>query len=283
MNSLLGRYVPYDSFLHRMDPRAKLFAVIILMIPVFMGYPSFSMSFVMAGISFALFLFLCIAGHISFLSLLKSIASLWLMAILLLIFYCLTPYSDGQILFYIGTLPIYLESILSAVRIFLRLFLLIELTMVLTSTTKPMDLTYAMEWYLKPFSYIGFPSAEIAMATSLALRFIPTILEDVGRIMRSQQSRGVDFRHGRISVRLRAIASLIVPLFVSAFSRSYELADALACRGYDPKGKRSRYRVLRFTLMDAFKLLVAIVYVGAAMYLSLANVDLFALGGLDVI
>ena len=97
---------------------------------------------------------------------------------------------------------------------------MISLTMVLTATTKPMDLTYAFEWYMTPLKVIRFPVHEIAMTISIALRFIPTLLDETDRIMKAQSSRGVDFKHGKISSRLKAIVSLIIPLFISSFKRS---------------------------------------------------------------
>ena len=281
---LLGRYVPYGSFVHKMDPRAKIAALIALMVALFLGYANYSMSFVMAGLCLLLFMALAFISHTSFLSILSSMKSLWFMALVLLIVYCLIPRSSGGTLaFYIGSLPIYYESILDALRILVRLFLMIELTMILTATTKPLDLTFALEWYMKPLGYIGFPSHEIAMTISLALRFIPTILEDVERIMRAQESRGVDFKHGKISTRIRAFVSLLVPIFVSSIMRSEELADAMGARGYDPRGERTRYKVLTFRWVDALELLFCLAFMGGCIAISVTGFDLFGLFGLTVL
>jgi energy-coupling factor transport system permease protein len=209
----MGRYVPYNSFVHRMDPRAKIFGLIALMVAIFMdfGY-SWTLTFTMDGIAFVLILVLLWSTHTSFRQVLNSLKSLWFMAIFLLIIYILMPTGTSDWLaFKIGTYPIYWDSILNAAKILLRLILMIELTMVLTSSTKPLDLTYAFEWYLYPLKLIGFPSHEVAMTLSIALRFIPTILEDVERIMKAQSSRGVDFAHGKIGAKFRAVVSLIVP------------------------------------------------------------------------
>ena len=131
---------------------------------------------------------------------------------------------------------------------------MIALTMVLTSTTKPMDMTYAFEWYMSPLKLIKplrFLAHEIAMTLSIALRFIPTLLDETERIMKAQASRGVDFNHGGLFKRFGAVIALIIPLFVSALERSEELANAMIVRGYDPRAKRTRYRLLRFTWRDA--------------------------------
>jgi energy-coupling factor transport system permease protein len=155
------------------------------------------------------------------------------------------------------------------------LMLMIELSLILTATTKPLDLTYALEWYLTPLKWIGFPSHIVAMTITLALRFIPTILEDVDRIMKAQASRGVDFEHGKLGAKFRAIISLIVPLFVSSFIRSDDLANAMECRGYDPKVKRTRYRKLRFSWWDLLETLVVIAFATAFIYASATHFDAF--------
>ena len=131
--------------------------------------------------------------------------------------------------------------------------------MVLTSTTKPMDLTYGFEWYMTPLKLVKFPVHAVAMTLSIALRFIPTLLEESERIMKAQASRGVDFNRGGLGKRFKAIISLIIPLFVSAIDRSEELSNAMEVRGYDPRAKRTRYRVLRFGWRD----LLAFLFVGA--------------------
>ena len=154
------------------------------------------------------------------------------------------------------------------------------LTMILTSTTKPMDLTYAFEWYMTPLKLIKFPVHEIAMTLSIALRFIPTLLDETDRIMKAQASRGVDFSHGGLFKRFKAVISLIIPLFVSAIQRSEELSDAMEARGYDPRAKRTRYRKLRFSWRDIIAFLVGAAIFGGVLFLFIYDkrvetVDLF--------
>ena len=136
---------------------------------------------------------------------------------------------------------------------------MISLTMILTSTTKPMDMTYAFEWYMTPLKPLRFPAHEIAMTLSIALRFIPTLLDETERIMKAQASRGVDFNHGGLFKRFGAVIALIIPLFVSALERSEGLANAMIVRGYDPRAKRTRYRLLRFSWRDA----IAFFFIGS--------------------
>lgn len=271
----LGRYVPYNSFIHRMDARAKIFSLIVLMVAIFMSYGTYAMTFTMAGLAMVAIIILLACSHTSFISLLKSLKSLWFMAIFLLIIYIFVPHESTWVAFYIGSYAIYWDSILDACRILVRLVLMIALTMILTSTTKPLDMTDAFEWYLTPLKWIGFPSHELAMILSIALRFIPTILDDVTRIMKAQASRGVDFEHGSLKTKARAIISLIVPLFVSSFLRSEELADAMECRGYDPKAKRTRYRIQRFGWLDLVETLVVAGFATLFIYASVTGFNAY--------
>jgi energy-coupling factor transport system permease protein len=278
MNSFaMGRYIPYHSFLHKMDPRAKIFCLIVLMVAVFMPFVSWQMVAVMAGIAFLLITGLLLASHMSILQLLSSLKSLWLMVIFLLIIYILTPRSNHSlpVAFVMWNYTVYWDSFAEAGRILIRLMLMIELSLILTATTKPLDLTFALEWYLTPLKWIGFPSHVVAMTITLALRFIPTILEDVNRIMKAQSSRGVDFEHGKLGAKFRAVISLIVPLFVSSFIRSDELANAMECRGYDPKAKRTRYRQLHFSWLDLLWTLLASGIAALFIYVSVVHFDGF--------
>ena len=136
---------------------------------------------------------------------------------------------------------------------------MIMITTVLTVTTKPLDLTLGIEYLLKPFKKIGVPSHEIAMMISIALRFIPTIIEETMRIMNSQKSRGVDFEEGKLKEKIMAIVSLIVPLFSVAFQRADDLANAMEARGYNPSGTRTRYKQLKYEMRDVILIAGAII------------------------
>ena len=256
-NITLGKYVPYDSFIHRMDPRNKIFCLIALMVAIFIPYSTWELTFIIGGL-LAIFTFvLLLMSHISFKQLFGSLKAMWFMIIILMIINCLVPPRNAEaIAFHIGSFNIYWDAIFQSLKIILRLVLMISLSMILTATTKPLELTYALEWYLTPLKLIKFPAHEVAMTISIALRFIPTILGEVERIMKAQSSRGVDFKHGKLSSRFKAIISLIIPLFISAFQRSEELADAMEARGYDPKQKRTRERKLSFGFADFFVFLL---------------------------
>lgn len=276
----MGRYVPYDSFVHRMDPRLKIYSLIVMMVAIFINYPTWTMTYTMLGILFLFALILLWCARMSLRSLLKSLSGLWFMVLFLLVIYILVPrYSEGNENWYfsIGSFKIYYESLLEAGKVFLRLVVMLSLSLVLTSTTKPLSLTDGLEWYLTPLRWIGVPTPILAMIISLALRFIPTILEDVERILKAQSSRGVDFQHGHVLAKFKAIISLIIPLFVSSFVRSDELANAMECRGYDPMIKRTRYRKLHFRWMDLFEFIIVSCLVGAFLYISITGTDLYSL------
>lgn len=278
----LGKYVPYNSWLHRLDPRLKILLTILFMVLVFMPFPTWSMTFLMSGLLFFLALALLFATHTSLVSMFSSLKSLWFMVVFLLIVYVLVPQNINPTLGVAWNLNgwvVYWDSFAQAGKIVLRLLLMLELTMVLTASTKPLDLTFALEWYMTPLKAIHFPAAEIAMIISIALRFIPTLLEDTVRVMRAQESRGVDFSHGSLWKRVRSLTSLIVPLFASSFMRSEDLAYAMEARGYDPKAKRSRYRKSKWRWSDSLSLLFGIAFSAGFICLSAMKIDLFALLG----
>lgn len=258
-----GRYSPKDTFIHRLDPRNKILLLILLMVAIFLRFSNWSTTLVLSGVLLVFIVVFMIIARISFIDLFSSLATMWLLIIVLMAAYIFIPMSTyTHIAFHIGTYPIYWDAFYQAGYIILRLIMMISLTMILTSTTKPMDLTYAFEWYMYPLRAIKFPVSEIAMTLSIALRFIPTLLDETDRIMKAQASRGVDFNHGKLGKRIKAVISLIIPLFVSAIERSEELSNAMEARGYDPRAKRTRYRILRFSWRDIIGFLVGAIIFG---------------------
>ncbi len=273
----LGRYVPYDSFLHKMDVRAKLFCYVLLLVAVFLPFANYATSFLFSGLLVVLTIVLLCFAHVSVRSLFKSLSSLWFFVLFLLVIYVLVPSSSyTHVAFKIGDFSFYYESLLEAARIMLRLVLMVALSMVLTSSSKPLELTAALEWYLYPLKMIGLPSHIIAMIITLALRFIPTILDDVERIMKAQASRGVDFKYGGVKTKFRSLISLVIPLFATSLVRSDELADAMEVRGYDPNGKRTRYRQIHFHVSDAFLVLFVMMVLALFIIVSALAFDPFS-------
>ncbi|MGN1295011.1 MAG: energy-coupling factor transporter transmembrane component T family protein [Bacilli bacterium] len=277
-NFTLGKYVPYNSIIHRLDARVKILSMIIFMVMIFFKFASIPMNFIMYGIMFIFMYIIMRIAHIRLSSLFNQMKPLWIMMLFLFIINILMPQSkDGSYFELWKGFKIYYISIINTLYIVFRLIIMLSLTLVLTSSTKPLELTGALEWYMTPLKVIHFPVHEIAMTISLALRFIPTLLEETDRIMKAQSSRGVDFEHGKFKEKINAVVSLIVPLFISAFQRSDELANAMEARGYDPSAKRTRYRISKWKVKDTITLLVTFIFLAGTICLKTYNIDLFAL------
>ena len=275
MNEIaFGRYTPYNTVVHRIDPRTKIFMMLLLFVSIFLKVSSWSTTLILSGFLLT-FLFVVMAiSKIRILDLFKSLRAMWLLIIFLLIIYIFIPnptYNPTHIAFRIGTYPILYDSFYQAGYIILRIVMMLMITMILTSTTSPMNLTYGLEWYMSPLKLIKFPTHIVAMTLSIALRFIPTLLDETDRIMKAQSSRGVDFNRGGLGKRFAAIISLIVPLFVSAISRSEDLSNAMEARGYDPYAKRSRYRILTFHWSDLISLLIVLAIFGGILTLRILD------------
>lgn len=221
---MLGRYIPLNSFIHKLDPRLKIGALLLLLISVF-----FDAGFIGYGILGIFVITLVLLSKIKISQILKSIKPMLFMMIFLM-FFNLLFIQKGTLLFSLGFLHIYDQALLQTAYIFIRLILIIIMTTVLTATTKPLDLTLGIEHLLTPFKRIGFPTHEVAMMISIALRFIPTLLEETQRIMKAQASRGVEFSEGSLKEKIMSIVSLIIPLFISAFQRAEDLANAMESR-----------------------------------------------------
>ena len=250
-----GRYTFRETYVHHLDARNKIFLMILFMVGIFFQFHMWSTALLLSGFYFLLLLVIMIFSRVNFFSLFRSLSGMWLFIIILMAIYIFIPNNNYYlpVAFKIGSLEVQWDAFCQTAYIILRLILMIALTMVLTSTTKPMDMTYAFEWYMSPLKLIKplrFLAHEIAMTLSIALRFIPTLLDETERIMKAQASRGVDFNHGGLFKRFGAVIALIIPLFVSALERSEELANAMIVRGYDPRAKRTRYRLLRFSWRD---------------------------------
>ncbi len=205
------------------------------------------------------------------------------MVFFLLILNLLLPgNTGGDVAFTMGTIKVYYLTIINVCYIFVRLVLVMMATNIFTSTTKPMEMTQALEWLFFPFKFIGLPIHKIAMAISLALRFVPTLAEETQKIMKSQASRGVDFQQGKFKEKVKAIISLIIPLFMSAFMTSGELADAMEARGYDPDARRTRYRTTKWGMKDTVGVIVSLAFLGGMITLAVLRPDLFAYLGIEL-
>lgn len=262
----LGRYLPLNSVVNRMDPRAKILILLVMMIAIFI--PAGFWGYI------PIVLFIALALGLSKLKLSFALRSLkpmvWMMVFLLVV--NVLVMHNGHVVLALGGFKIYSDALIQTAYIVIRLTLMIILTTLLTATTKPLDLTLGIEKLLKPFEAIGLPAHIIAMMISIALRFIPTLIEETQRIMNAQASRGIDMQNGTLKEKISAVLALIVPLFVSAFDRAEQLANAMEARGYDPIRPRTRYKTLKMTHIDWVGMTLALLVLATDIVLAVMGV-----------
>ena len=261
-NIALGRYIPMNSVVHKLDPRYKIIAMFILLVAVFLptGFQGY-------GILAVFVLGTLLLAKLKLNFIIKAMKPMMFMLVFLLVINILVL-RTGYVLFSYGGFTIYSDAIFQTLYITVRLALMIMITTVLTATTKPLDLTLGIEDLLSPFKRFHVPAHEIAMMISIALRFIPTLIEETDRIMKAQASRGVDLKEGKFKEKIMAILSLIVPLFVSSFQRAEDLADAMEARGYVPSQSRTRYKQLKRTWKDTVMILITLSVLGLMFFLA---------------
>lgn len=249
---LLGRYIQSDSYIHQLDPRTKLlgsfyFILIVFLANNWLGY-----------LLLALFTLTVIKlSNISISYFLRGIRPMIWLILFTVIFQMLFT-QGGDVYFQWGPITVTSLGILNAIYIFIRLVLIIMMSTVLTLTTAPLELTDGIEHLLSPLSRFGFPSHEIALMLSIALRYVPTLMDEAQRIMNAQRARGVDFEEGNFIDRMKSLIPILIPLFVSAFNRADEMAIAMEARGYRGGEGRTKYRKLEYTKGDLFAVFVFI-------------------------
>ena len=243
-NITLGQYYPVDSPVHRLDPRTKLILTIVFIVGVFLVQSVTGYLLV-----FAFVYMTARAAKIPFRMLMKGLKPLRL--ILIITFLLNLFFTAGNtVLVEFWKIRITLEAVRQAVFYSLRLVFLVIGTSVLTLTTSPVALSDALEILLGPLKKIRFPAHELAMMMTIALRFIPTLLDETDKIMKAQMARGADFESGNLLSRAKAMVPLLVPLFVSAFRRAGDLAMAMESRCYHGGEGRTRFRVLKIGKND---------------------------------
>lgn len=257
----LGQYFPGNSPLHRMDARTKLIMAVLYLVVVFLignftGY---------ALLALFTFFYVTLSG-VPWRMVLKSVKPLMFFILLTAVLNIFL--TDGNVLWQWGFLKVTEEGLRYAAFMILRIFFLVIGTSMLTYTTSPIDLTDGMEILLRPLSKIGFPAHELAMIMSIALRFIPILLEETDKIMKAQMARGADFESGNLMQRARALIPLLVPLFISAFRRSDELATAMEARCYRGGEGRTRMRISRFARVDLLGSIVFLLFGAAIIVIS---------------
>ena len=269
MNSrfAFGQYYPTDSIIHRMDPRCKILLTIAYMVAIFLVKSYL-------GYVITAFVLLTTVGisKVPLKVVLRSIRAVIFLLIFTLIIN-LFFYKQGTVIVTWKFITITWQGIDYAVKMLFRLTMLVMGASMLTFTTTATELTDGIESLLYPLKFIKVPVHDIAIIMSIALRFIPTLVEETGKIMNAQKARGAQLDTGGFFTRVKAMLPILIPLFVSAFRRADELADALDARCYNASDKRTKMKVLKFRLADYIGLVLVAIFVAAIC------VDAYAFGG----
>ena len=257
----LGQYFPGNSPIHRMDPRTKLLALILYIVTIFIADGLIPYIICAAGLVAVI--------RISRIPLKLIMKSLKPIVIIIIFTGALNIlYTPGTELFRLWIFRVTVEGIRTAITMIVRILLLVASTSLLTYTTSPMALTDGLESLLSPLKKLHVPVHEFSMMMSIALRFIPTLIEETDKIMSAQKARGADFESGNIFQRAKALVPVLVPLFISAFRRADELACAMECRLYHGGEHRTRLHSLRYGKVDAWGGLTAALICGGVIALS---------------
>lgn len=257
----LGQYFPLDSFIHKLDPRTKILIFILDIVAIFMARTA--ESYIVVSLFTFLVMLISKVPIKTYIKSLKPIFYIIVFTALLNMF--LTNGEDLPIFGY--SVGITVEGVILAVKMAVRLILLIIGSSALTYTTSPMALTDGIEKLLKPLSKIGFPTHELSMMMSIAIKFIPTLIEETDKIIKAQQARGASFDTGSIFKRAKALIPMLVPLFISAFRRADDLAVAMESRCYMGGDGRTRMKEIKFTHKDAAAAICFLLFFACVIFL----------------
>ena len=249
----IGQYLPGASIAHRMDPRVKLVLTIAYVALLFTARNAWAL-----GISAAMLFFLYPLSRVPGRMILKSLKPV--VPIILFTAILNMMFHDGLVLFQLWIIKITDKGVIMAVFMVVRIICLIAGTSLLTYTTSPISLTNGMEQLFAPLNKIGVPVHEISMMMTIALRFIPTLIEETDKIMSAQKARGADLESGGLIQRIHALTPILIPLFVSAFTRAIELALAMECRCYNGGKGRTHLHRLRLSMPDLYGAVFAILF-----------------------
>lgn len=256
---MLGQFFPGDSFVHHLDPRTKLIATLIYIVAIFLAQTPLTYG-ILIGFAFLVVLL----SRLPILMVLKSLKPVWFIVVITLLIHTFT-FPGKEILWQWQMFTVTREGLELGVKMGLRLTLLLLFSSVLTFTTSPIVLTDGIERLLRPLKCVGVPAHEIAMMMTIALRFIPTLLEETDRIIKAQEARGADFGNGNMMKKIKGMLPLLVPLFVSAFRRADELATAMEARCYRGGEGRTRMYELHYHKEDILVFVVMLILIGVLM------------------
>ena len=255
-----GQYYPIDSFVHRMDPRAKLILSLIYMVAVFMAESFFSFVFIAA-----IFVLMVVASRLPFRTVIKTVKPVLILVVFTAVLNLLFV-NDGKVIFEWWIIRITDGGLIFSARMVLRLIFLVIGASILTLTTTPVDLTHGLESLLRPLNKIKVPVYEIALIMSIALKFIPTLMDETDRIIRAQKARGADFDTGNLLQRAKAFIPILIPLLISSFRRAEELSLAMDSRCYGYTVNRTKMKVLKFSKRDFVATVVVLVLIAAMLF-----------------
>ena len=245
MNKLIfGRYMPGDSLIHRLDPRAKLLASFYFIGIIFLA--NNWETYLLLAFFTLLSVFLSKVDLKFFIRGIRPLIWLILFTVALQVLFT----SGGETYWSWGVFHITEFGVMNGLFIFCRFVLIIFMSTLLTLTTPPLELSDAIEYLLRPLKAVRFPVHEISLMLSIALRFVPTLMDETEKIMNAQRARGVDFGEGNLVQKMKAVIPLLIPLFVSSFNRAEDLATAMEARGYKGGEGRTKYRVLHWHNRD---------------------------------
>lgn len=264
----LGQYYESNSFIHKMDPRAKLLFVIVFLVATFIAKNIFSFALLVI-----LTLFFVLVSRVPLRVILKGLKPLVVIIIftaILNIFF--TKGEEKDLLWSFWRIAIYKSGLINAGILIIRIVtLLVGTSLFFSYTTTPIELTDGIETGLAPLKKLKVPVHEFAMMMTIALRFIPTLIDETSKIMNAQKARGADFSSGGLVKRAKALIPIIIPLFVSAFRRADELATAMECRCYHGGKGRTRMKVLKMKARDYIMIFVSLALVAGIITLNTLN------------
>lgn len=256
---ILGRYIPGNSMIHRLDPRSKLLAMFAFLLLIFWANNLITNVLIIAFV-FAMVLLSQIRLSF-FINGLKPMIGIILFTTIFQVFF--TP--GASVLWEFWIFKVSIESLQQALIIFIRFVLIIFFSTLLTLTTTPLSLADGIESGLAPLKRLKVPVHEIGLMLSMSLRFVPTLMDDTTRIMNAQRARGVDFNEGNLVQKVKSVIPILIPLFASSFKRADALATAMEARGYQGGEGRTKYRVLEWKLPDTCAVIVMIL-LGVTLY-----------------
>ena len=259
----LGQYFPGHTVIHRLDPRTKLIFTVAYIVALFLARQvvSYAILLVLLGVLIAV-------SKVGLKSILRGMKPILIIVIITGVLNLFYTAGEGEPLVSFWVFNIYAEGIWAAIFMVLRIAMLITCTFLLTYTTSPIQLTDGLERLMNPLKAIKVPVHELSMMMSIALRFIPTLIEETDKIMSAQKARGADFESGSIIDRAKALVPILVPLFISAFRRADELAVAMECRCYHGGHGRTKLHVLHYQTRDYLVLSVYAVILAAVIVLA---------------